>query len=324
VTMHLFGAVVTSHGTAANNRGENEGNMTTLQKLLWNGDVHTTVSAEAIRWALRADWQGRGLEVNRAWREVERRHDWQDRDFAQNGRPYIDDDVLGYMSAQAARMEAAADEAPAAGKEVDADEASAERTGRGRRARGTATVRRSRLEVTRAVSVTPWSGDVVFNVAGVNATPSASRTGTTPVPYSGEVHATRYQYGFALTPDALLEPSRAEAVIDAIISLAEVAGNHARFYYDFAPDSVIFRWTHDPAPRLLYPFLLDDGGRLSVPELLRRARAGDVLGSELIIGGSLTETADAQALVALGAVAHAGVKAAATAVKQRIAGTSGA
>jgi len=30
MSKHLFGLVVTSHGTAANNRGENEGNITTV------------------------------------------------------------------------------------------------------------------------------------------------------------------------------------------------------------------------------------------------------------------------------------------------------
>jgi len=307
MTMHLFGAVVTPHAVAANNRGENEGNMTTLQKLLWNGDVHTTVSAEAIRWALRADWQGRGMAVNRAWDEDTRRHEWQDRDFVKGGEPFIDDDVLGYMSAQAAKEEVDAEDAPPAAR------------GAGRKARGTATVRRSRFEATRAVSVTPWGGDVVFNVAGVNATPSASRTGTTPVPYSGEVHATRYQYGFALTPDALLERARAMAVVDAIMDLAEVAGSHARYFYDFAPDAIIFRWTSDPAPRILYPYCLDAETRLCVPELLRRLRAGDILADELVVGGSLAETPDGRALAEHGVIVHAGVKAAARDVKERLA-----
>lgn len=57
MSLHIFGAIVTGHGCAANNRGETEGNITTLQKLLWKGQVHTTVSAEAIRWALRYYWQ---------------------------------------------------------------------------------------------------------------------------------------------------------------------------------------------------------------------------------------------------------------------------
>ena len=60
MSKHLFAIIATPHGTAANNRGETDGNLTTLQKLLWKGQVHTTVSAEAIRWAIRYVWQRQG------------------------------------------------------------------------------------------------------------------------------------------------------------------------------------------------------------------------------------------------------------------------
>ena len=53
MTLHCFANIITPYGTAANNRGENQGNATTLQKLLWQGRTHSTVSAEAIRFALR-------------------------------------------------------------------------------------------------------------------------------------------------------------------------------------------------------------------------------------------------------------------------------
>jgi len=306
VSKHLFGAIATPHGVAANNRGENEGNMTTLQKILWNGEVHSTVSAEAIRWAIRADWQRREYKVNRTWDEKTRRHAWQDPDFLQEGVPYIDDDVLGYMSAQAAKEEA---------NEEPAEEPKPKRGGR---QRGKATVRRSRFEATRAISLAPWPGDVVFNVAGIGATPSASTKGDFPVPYSGEVHATRYQYAFALTPEYLLDRQRALALVDAIVDLAEVAGSHARYLYDFAPDAVIFRWTDDFAPRILYPYQLGEGGRLAVPEVVRRVQAGDVDARELIVGGSLAETRDGQTLGELGASVHPGVKAAAQELKERL------
>jgi CRISPR-associated protein Cst2 len=35
--LHVFANIVTPYGTAANNRGETEGNVTTLQKLIWMG-----------------------------------------------------------------------------------------------------------------------------------------------------------------------------------------------------------------------------------------------------------------------------------------------
>ena len=54
MSLHVFANFVTPFGTAANNRAETEGNITTLQKLLWHGrDALAPFSAEAIRFALR-------------------------------------------------------------------------------------------------------------------------------------------------------------------------------------------------------------------------------------------------------------------------------
>jgi CRISPR-associated protein Cst2 len=212
MSRHLFGLVMTPHGTAANNRGENEGNITTLQKLLWNGEVHTTVSAEAIRWAIRYYWQRKGISVNREWDEDTNDHRWQDRKWERWG-DYIDDDVLGFMEAKAAEAE---------GNSVEA----AETEGRRRsRAKGTVTKRRGALEVTRAISLTPFAGDITFNAK------SGEKSSTSL--YGTEVHATRYQYGFALTPQWLHVRKRTLDVVDAITSLSEVAGNQSRFLYDF-------------------------------------------------------------------------------------------
>jgi CRISPR-associated protein Cst2 len=306
MSKHLFGIIVTPFGTAANNRGENEGNMTTLQKLLWRGRVHTTVSAEALRAALRYYWQRQGQSLNRTWDDNKRNHTWQDAEFKQGGEPYVDDDVLGFMSAQAAKSEANEAEAAPAG-------------GRSSRARGTVDVRRARLEVTRAVSLLPWSGDVVFNAASPGATPAASRTGRDPVPYSAEVHATRYQYGFALTPGDLYEPARAALVLDAVAGLSDVAGNHARFLYDFSPASVILRWTDDMAPRFLYAFESSEEDSISVPRLLSLVRAGDVAANELYIGGELAELPHGRELKELGAQVDPSVRKTVDAAKRAIA-----
>jgi len=227
---HLFTAIVTHHGTAANNRGETDGNITTLQKLLWQGQVHTTVSAEAIRFALRRSLSAvEGEKTNRRWDENIRSNIWEDPEFKvwkkNDGISFIDDDLLGFMSARAASKEGEA---------------------------GTADIRRAVLEVTRAISLLPWGGDVTFNAASPGATPSAAKKGNNPVPYGTELHATRYQYGIALTPDRLRKKDRAKAAIAGLCELAEVAGNHGRFLFDFSPESIVFRLTDDPAPRLLY------------------------------------------------------------------------
>src|SRR5690242_3618668 len=68
-TNYLYGTVLTSgEQVAANNRGDTlGGNTTTLQKIFLGEDVHTTVSAEAIRFALRYRFQLQGLNVNRKY-----------------------------------------------------------------------------------------------------------------------------------------------------------------------------------------------------------------------------------------------------------------
>ncbi len=302
MSLHVFANFVTPFGTAANNRAETEGNITTLQKLVWQGQPHSTVSAEAVRFALRrllAATEKNG--TNRRWDEIDRNNDWQDWTFKgwdkeQKGNTFVDDDLLGFMTAEAAKEEGEA---------------------------GTANVRRAVLEVTRAVSLTPWSGDVTFNAASPGATPSASKgddRAKNPVPYGTEVHATRYQYGIALTPDRLRDKSRAAKAVEALCNLGTVAGNHGRFLFDFSPDSVVFRITDDPAPRLLYCFeTADDGKTVIAPALEERVKDGDIKAEELIIGGTFAKSDAAKKLGAfIGANGHSGVKGAAAEAVKRI------
>ena len=161
MSLHIFGAVVTHHGTAANNRAETEGNITTLQKLLWHGRVHSTVSAEAIRFAMRRRL-AEHESTNRYWDEAGPKpaNSWNDPTFAKwaAGESYIDDDLLGFMSAEAAKEDGSdVPAAPVPGEKP----AAAKKT----RAKGTANVRRSPLEITRAVSLVHYAGDVTFNAA---------------------------------------------------------------------------------------------------------------------------------------------------------------
>lgn len=315
MTRHLYGAILTSHGTAANNRGENEGNITTLQKLLWRGELHTTVSAEAIRWAIRYYWQMHAgendeLTTNRYWDESANPADNKWRDPAwlgwdkPDGRRYIDDDVLGYMRAEAAKSEGS-----------DEEEIEEKSTKKPKKPKGTTTNRRGVLELTRAVSTTPFFGDITFNAkSGLKERTSL---------YGTEVHATRYQYGFALTPLRLNTPRHALHVLDAICNLGEVAGNQSRFLYDFSPESLVLRWSHDFAPRLLYCFETPNSEAVDALSLLRRVTSGDIAADELVIGGPMAETETGSTLKDLGAEVHSGVKAAAGAMLERMKGELG-
>ena len=261
MALHIFANIVTSFGTAANNRAENEGNITTLQKLIWKGQTHSTVSAEAIRFALRRQFS-ETEQTNRSWDEEKRANVWQDHKFSgwadSKKSVFIDDDILGYMTAEASNEEGSA---------------------------GSANVRRAVLEITRAVSLTPWPGDVTFNAASPGATPSAAKKGSNPVPYGTELHATRYQFGAALTPNRLRDPNRAKTAIEGLCSLRTVGGNHGRFLFDFSPDVVVFRVTTDPSPRFLYCFnTKDNGATVDADELVKRIDCGDIDPSELFVG----------------------------------------
>jgi CRISPR-associated protein Cst2 len=307
MSLHVFANFVTPFGTAANNRAETEGNITTLQKLLWMGETHSTVSAEAIRFALRRRL-GEVETTNRSWDEDGRGNVWNDPAFkgwaSEKGATHIDDDLLGYMIAEAAK------------EEVEGGDG-----------KGTANVRRAVLEVTRAVSLTPWAGDVTFNAASPGATPSASKgdknKSKNPVPYGTELHATRYQYGIALTPERLRDKSRAAKAVHALCNLGTVAGNHGRFLFDFSPESVVIRLTQDPAPRLLYCFdTRDDGKTVLAPELLARIKAGDIDPAELILGVGDLDSPLAKQLAEAG-VKAVGNKAACSEAVKRINSTLG-
>ncbi len=286
MTFHLFGNILTAYGTAANNRGENDGHITTLQKIYWKNEVHTTVSAEAIRWALRYYWQtsGNGCEVNRRWDDEKNDNVWQEPNF--NPQKYIDDDVLGFMRAEGAKVDAS-------------DESSSRKKGE-KPPKGTTTARRGVLEVTRAISTRPYSGDVTFNA-------KSGQKGSTSL-YGTEVHATRYQYGFAMTPARLCRKERVIEVLRGLVSLGEVGGNHSRFLYDFSPDSIVLRWTHDFSPRLLYCFEENSEGEISMPDLVRRVQVGDIDPQELWLAGAAAETEDGEKLAELGAHVSPGIK----------------
>ncbi len=343
MSKHLFGLIVTPYGTAANNRGENEGNITTLQKILWKNEVHTTVSAEAIRWAFRYFWQKRnGYDsVNRRWDEESGEHDWQDQtwkpwtsvDEADSELPtFIDDDVMGFMLAEAAKTDGN-DELDSLKSDVkktneqiknlSAEDKKGE-VGKSLKekkklldakikvmSQGKTDKRKGALEVTRAISLQPFVGDITFNAK------SGEKSNTSL--YGTEVHATRYQYGIAITPESLREENRVLDVVDAVVNLAEVAGNQSRFLFDFAPESVVFRWTDDFAPRFLYGFEMDAEGDLSFQTVLEKVKNGDISAKELCIGGNIVQTlSDSDREILNGAFLSEGVKAAADDLKDKI------
>ena len=105
-THYLYGTILTDEAVAANNRGDNIGNTTTLQKVFHQDDLHTSVSAEAIRFALRYRFQLENPElVNRTYDSSTSKLGYKDEKMSywnSSSQVYIDDDLMGFMDAEAA------------------------------------------------------------------------------------------------------------------------------------------------------------------------------------------------------------------------------
>lgn len=278
MSQHLFATIVTATAVAANNRGEGDGStLATLQKITRGNDQYTTVSAEAIRWGLREYLQNLNSDkVNRTFDPDKDVYNLKNERFS--AKDFIDDDLFGYMDAK-----------------------------KGENNEDATTKRRGALEVSRAISLDPFWGDIAFGSKG-------GAKGKTSI-HSSEVHYTAYQYTITLTPETLKDPERAALVLDAIGAVRHVGGNHARFLYDFRPESIVIRVTPDPSPWIMDIFKRM-GDTVGCPKLLRLVEVRDVAASELIVAGEIADTPYGKQLKALEVKVCRGVKEAIAAAKE--------
>ncbi|HEX8494404.1 MAG TPA: DevR family CRISPR-associated autoregulator [Pyrinomonadaceae bacterium] len=314
-THYLYGTVLTSEAVAANNRGDNIGNTTTLQKVFHQDDLHTSVSAEAIRFALRYRFQLEGLDLNRTYDpdagklnyEDEKRTTWNP-----EGKVFIDDDLMGFMDAAAAQQER--EEEDAAVIEGDGEQKAPAKGAKKPKAKGKTTRRISPLAIGRAVSLRPYRGEISFNaVSGEKAKGKLSL-------YNAEMHTTEYQYSFGVNLGDVINKAHIGHLIDAIIDPPSVAGNHARFAYDFSPASIILRVTNAHSSKIQNCFEHNETTRgYTVERLIQRIESGDIPADELIVGGEIAETPEGNELKKLGVTVFPGVKTAAQEARQRIA-----
>jgi len=316
-TNYLYGTILTGEAVAANNRGDNIGNTTTLQKVFHQDDLHTSVSAEAIRFALRYRFQLENLNINRSYDPEAGRLDYEDEKRTKwnpAGDVFIDDDLMGFMDAAAAQAEKEDEEASAA--EAPTIESDTPTKGAKKpKAKGKTTKRPSPLAIGRAVSLRPYRGELSFNaVSGEKVKGKLSL-------YNAEMHGTEYQYSFGLNLDDVVRKENIGHLVDSIIDPPPVAGNHARFAYDFSPASIVLRVTNAHSSKIQNCFEHDEASRsYTVERLIRRIESGDVPADELIVGGELAATSEGARLKELGAKVVDGVKAAADEARRRIAG----
>lgn len=203
----------------------------------WHKFTHAVRSKELFK-LVSYEKQGLQQMVNRVWNDDlpnEENPQWQDPKF--NPVEYIDDDLLGFFEAESAKKNTKHDNQPEDLQNEDnlstQKEASTSKKKRKKKPKPKSTVtdRRGRLDVTRAISTISYDGRATFS----SKSGKKDRTSI----YGAEFHGTRYQFGFGITPESCKDSSRVLDLLDAIVSIYRVGGNHGRFLFDFAPESIV-------------------------------------------------------------------------------------
>ena len=253
---NLFANVLTDAAPSSNYRGESEENRTVLQKIAKDKKEYTVISPESMRNALREMLIKAGVPSNR-----KRLHD-QDQlavEFKEfpNATKYADDFIFGFMV-------------------VDNDAI--------KKNKGLPPKRDSILRMNMALALNPYKFDATFHQSPLNAGNSTWKNSSTSALLLREISHTAYQYPFALAyNDCKDKPDWVKALLKAISELSDVAGGHARSYYEMAPKSIVARLT----PCLVSGFNtygFDETGNF--PEL-SRLNSDDLPADEFWIGGEI-------------------------------------
>ncbi|MGE0434915.1 MAG: type I-B CRISPR-associated protein Cas7/Cst2/DevR, partial [Planctomycetota bacterium] len=279
--MNLFSTVLTYTAPSANYRGESELNRSVIQKITDGRFDYPIISPEAMRNALREILAGPGYDLpsNRS-----RLHDEEQLavKFADYPDPdsYVDDFFFGYLVAvnNADRKKIKKELADKRGKDV---------------AEGFTFKRDSILRMNLARGLEPYRHNAVFTQSPLAAEGSAYRNSTSSALLHRETAVTAFQYPFALNlNDCAAKPEWTRALLKAIGELNDVAGNHARSYFEMAPASIVVRLTNSlVAGYDTYGFRVerntkDDQQQIhNFPEVIAGIVHDDYPGAEFHFGG---------------------------------------
>lgn len=290
--MNLFGTVLTHTAPSANYRGESAENRAVIQKITKGRFEYAIISPEAMRNALRETLRALGLPCNRTRLDDEEQLAVEFLDYPDAGR-FADDFFMGWMIApkQGER-----------GKILGEVKKSTMRSG------DPFTFKRdSILRMNMAVALEPYRHDSVFTQSPLNAGKSPWKNADSSQLLHRETAFTAYQFPFALN----LEDCRPKAdwtrtLLRAIGQLNEVAGNHARSYFEMAPASVVVRLTQSLVAGFnTYGFEIADGGRHALPEIVQGLRVGaqaaeaDYPPAEFYLGGKIVRDMDEKTATSL-------------------------
>lgn len=279
--MNLFATVLTYAAPSANYRGESAENRSVIQKITKGRFEYAIISPEAIRNALRETLQRLGLPCNRERLDDEEQLAVEFKDYP-DAEHYADDFFMGWLVA-------------ASGK--DRQSIISELREKGRDPDKFRFKQDSILRMNMAVALEPYRHDSVFTQSPRDMTSEsikAHKNDTSSNLLHRETTFTAFQYPFALNlEDCRGKEKWTSVLLRAIGELNEVAGNHARSYYEMAPASIIIRLT----PQLVagyntYGFYIADNDTHRSPEVVEGILKGDYAGAEFHLGGKVVRDMD--------------------------------
>jgi len=226
--VNLFATVLTYPAPSANYRGESEENRSVIQKITYGRSEYPIISPESIRNALRETLAAYGLPCNRKRLHDEEQLAVNFTDFPDPDR-FADDFFFGYLVAATG---------------ADRKNILKKLKENGRDEKAFRFKRDSVLRMNLARGVEPYRNNAVFTQSPLNDAKSPWQNAKTSALLHRETALTAYQYPFALNlEDCRPQPDWTKKLLKAIGELNEVAGNHARSYFEMAPASIVLRLT---------------------------------------------------------------------------------
>lgn len=275
--MNLFGTVLTYTAPSANYRGESAENRAVIQKITKGRFEYPIISPETIRNALRETLAAMKLPCNR-----ERLHDEEQlavkfKDYPDADK-YADDFFMGWLVA--------------AGKS-DRAKIREELKGKGRNPDAFTFKRDSVLRMNMAVGLEPYRHNTVFTQSPQNVDSPWKNADNSQLLHR-ETAVTAFQYPFALNLEECKAKKKwTKVLLKAIGELNDVAGNHARSYYEMAPASIVVRLTNQlVAGYDTYGFRIKEGDAHTLPEIVDGIRKDDYPGNEFYLGGKVAKEAE--------------------------------
>jgi len=273
--MNLFATVLTYPAPSANYRGESELNRTVIQKVTDGRFDYPIFSPESMRNALREILRGYGLPSNR-----ERLHDEDQLAVKFASLPdvdkYVDDFFFGYLVAVNDK------------KRKEYEKKVAER---GKDAAARFTFKRdSVLRMNMAKALEPYRHNAVFTQSPLAVESSAYQNSTSSALLHRETVVSAFQFPFALAlSDCEPKAEWTRKLLQAIGELNDVAGNHARSYFEMAPASIVVRLTKQLVAGYQTYGFTPDGKFPEVIDGILHDPMPDYPGKEFFIGGKIVK-----------------------------------